>query len=68
MRAVDRLPPSLRTRLSQFALPSRSAFVWRAHRRAPERTGDPAWALAELDRLEAVRLAEELPARPTGGL
>lgn len=61
MRAFDRLPPGLRAWLSEAALPWRPASVWRAYRRALRQTKDPARAMAELDRLEAARLARDRP-------
>lgn len=61
MRAFDRLPPDLRRWLANAALPWRPRSVQRAYDRALARCGDPARALAELDRLQRSKLAKDNP-------
>lgn len=61
MRAFDRLPPDLRSWLANAALPWRPRSVQRAYDRALARTGDPATALAELDRIQHSKLARDNP-------
>lgn len=58
MGDYDRLPAHLRAWLAGAALPWRPRSVRRAYAKALARTGDPDTALAELDRLQAVRLAQ----------
>lgn len=59
MREFDRLPPVLRAWLADAALPWRPRSVLRAYNRALARCGEPDAALAELDRLQAARLAKD---------
>ncbi len=59
MREFDRLPPVLRTWLSQAVLPWRPRSVLRAYEKALVQTGDQDRALEELGRLEALQLARE---------
>ncbi|WP_420585011.1 DUF6525 family protein [Ruegeria sp.] len=59
MREYDRLPPVLRTWVSQAALPWRPRSVLRAYNAALARTGDQSRALEELKRLEAAQLAKD---------
>ncbi|MEM6657768.1 MAG: DUF6525 family protein [Pseudomonadota bacterium] len=61
MREFDRLPPPLRAWLANAALPWRPRSVRRAYDRALSRTGDPSYALQELDRLQAKQLAKDAP-------
>ncbi|MEM9393308.1 MAG: DUF6525 family protein [Pseudomonadota bacterium] len=59
MREFDRLPPALRIWLANAALPWRPRSVLRAYNRALDRTGDPAGALNELERLQDIQLAKD---------
>lgn len=59
MRAFDNLPPLLRQWLANAALPWRPRSVKRAYERALSQTGDPVRALAELERLQAAKLARD---------
>ncbi|GAB5446264.1 DUF6525 family protein [Gymnodinialimonas sp.] len=59
MREYDRLPPILRSWLAEAALPWRTRSVRRAYERALSKSGDPEDALAELERLQAQRLAKD---------
>ena len=59
MREFDRLPPMLRTWLSNAALPWRPRSVQRAYDRALARTGNGDLALSELERLQSERLAKD---------
>ncbi|TCO73270.1 DUF6525 family protein [Rhodovulum euryhalinum] len=59
MRDYDRLPLELRTWLAQAARPWSPISVRRAFARALAAKGDRAQALAELDRLEAHRIARD---------
>ncbi|KUJ81171.1 DUF6525 family protein [Ruegeria profundi] len=59
MREFDRLPPILRSWVSQAALPWRPRSVLRAYNTALAKTGDQSCALEELRRLEAVQLAKD---------
>ncbi len=62
MRAYDRLPPELRCWLSAAALPWSPASARRAYATAMARTGgDPAGALAQLDRLQRRLIARDAP-------
>jgi len=61
MREFDRLPPALRQWLANAALPWRPKSVRRAYEKSLSRTGDPALALAELDRLQQARLDQDRP-------
>lgn len=60
MGEFDRLPPALRQWLSGAVLPWRPASVRRTYARALKRTGCPRRALAELDRIEAKRIAQDV--------
>ncbi len=59
MQEFDRLPPILRSWVSQAALPWRPRSVLRAYNAALARTGDQSRALDELRRLESVQLAKD---------
>ncbi len=59
MREFDRLPPILRSWVSQAALPWRPRSVLRAYNTALAKTGSQSRALEELQRLEAVQLAKD---------
>ncbi len=59
MREYDRLPPILRSWVSQAALPWRPRSVLRAYNTALARTGNQSRALDELRRLEAAQLAKD---------
>ncbi|MCA0928264.1 DUF6525 family protein [Ruegeria profundi] len=59
MREFDRLPPILRSWVSQAALPWRPRSVLRAYNTALAKTGSQSRALEELRRLEAVQLAKD---------
>ncbi len=59
MQEFDRLPPILRSWVSQAALPWRPRSVLRAYNAAFARTGDQGRALDELRRLESVQLAKD---------
>ena len=59
MREFDRLPPILRSWVSQAALPWRPRSVLRAYNSALAKTGDQRRALEELRRLEAAQLARD---------
>lgn len=61
MREFDCLPPSLRTWVSQAALPWRPRSVLRAYKSALAHTGDHQSAIEELRRLEALQLAKDRP-------
>ena len=61
MREFDRLPPQLRHWLAYAALPWRPRSVRRAYDRALAQTGDPTYALAELERLQTVKLTKDAP-------
>ena len=59
MQEYDRLPPLLRSWVSQAAMPWRPRSVRRAYDKALAETGDAARALQELNRLEALQLSKE---------
>lgn len=59
MRDFDGLPQGLRRWLTQARLPWRPGSVRRVYDKALSRTGDPAAALAELDRIERAMLARD---------
>ncbi|ROU00371.1 hypothetical protein EAT49_13685 [Histidinibacterium lentulum] len=61
MREFDRLPEPLRAWAREAILPWRPRSVRRAFERALGQTGDPALALAELDRIEARLIARDAP-------
>ncbi len=60
MREFDRLPPILRAWLADAVLPWRPRSVRRAFNRALESSDNPQDALAELERLQSLRLAEDV--------
>nr|WP_281493328.1 DUF6525 family protein [Yoonia sp. F2084L] len=61
MHEFDRLPPVLRAWLANAALPWRPRSVRRAYNRALAQTGDPAQALNDLERLQAIKLSSDRP-------
>jgi hypothetical protein len=60
MRDYDRLPRELRAWLAEAVLPWRPRSVRRAFDAALSKTGDPARALHELDRIEARLIARDV--------
>lgn len=59
MREFDRLPPPLRSWVAGATLPWRARSVQKAYDKALARTGDPARALRELDRLQMALVSKD---------
>jgi hypothetical protein len=60
MVEFDQMPRILRNWLNEAALPWRPKSVHRAYKKAFLRTGDPALALIDLDRVQQLRLSKGL--------
>lgn len=59
MKDYDKLPAHLRRWIASAALPWRAGSVLRCYEKALKRTGDPKEAIAELDRIQAQRVAKD---------
>ncbi len=62
MRDFDQLPKPLRAWVAKAHLPWRAGSVKSAYDKALKRTGSPALALAELDRLQRTKVAKDAAA------